>query len=81
MILVSDAPKYPEYNNFPVFRPFLRGSDGTMSVPIRFDRTFHKSLFMKNEEEKNPACPHGATVLILLVTVTYSPAPILQAPN
>ena len=49
--------------------------------PIRFDRTFHKSLFMKREEEKNPACPHGATVLILLVTVTYSPAPILQAPN
>jgi hypothetical protein len=42
-----------------------------MKVPIRFDRTFHKSIHMKPEDEeaKNPVCPHGATVLLFLLTV------------
>ena len=50
------------------------GCSRTISVPIRFDRTFHKSIFYERKrwkEEKNPACPRGATVLILLHTVHF----------
>lgn len=50
----------------------IRRSGRAKTVPIRFDRTFHKSILMKREdgeEEKNHPCPRGGTVFIFLLRV------------
>ena len=82
MILETDPPTYPEYDHYPVFRPFLRCSHGTKTVlPIRFDRTFISPFFMNEKMKKKrtlhvlvvPRCPS--------CFLQYSPAPIQQAPN
>jgi hypothetical protein len=68
LILESDAPTYPEYDHYPV--PSVHSSGvQTEQWPFPFALI---ALFISpfyEEEEKNPACPHGATVLILLFTV------------
>jgi hypothetical protein len=66
MILESDAPTCHEY--YPVFHPFHRCSDNT--VPIRFDRTFHKSFFMNGKtKKKGTSDVLVVAMLILLLTV------------
>ena len=70
----------PEYDNCPVFRPFPSGveTEQLMGVPIRFDRTFHKSNFM-NENMKKERTPY--VLVVPRCSSSSTPAPILQAPN